>query len=266
VHRDAESTLAEAQYRACQVVGEFIATSVQPVVDRAVQHSPTPLNQTAQGYLLRTLCWFRSVGKLNHPSDFQALAAGARSLLEIVIDLTLLKHDPDSPVQKILDWELSEKYRASLGKLESVRKEPSAHDAGLEALYSSFIVEKRDEVERVRSKWWPRGKAPRWTGRNLLQDAELCDELTSSQHRVCYRLKYASLCWNTHGSAMVMVRSFDERAFSTLMADYFNDVSLLGRRAAALVLAVVDRYDESMLVRLEQLEKRCAEARRSALS
>ena len=72
--------LAHAFYAECQVVAQFIDDKVRVAVD---QHAATVAHGASfQGQTLRAIAWLRSLGKLNHPGDFQAVAASARALFE----------------------------------------------------------------------------------------------------------------------------------------------------------------------------------------
>jgi hypothetical protein len=73
-----DAEIADAHFRASQAIGRFIADDVAPLVRSAVNRSD-PLQDTCAAYLDRVGCWLRSVGKLNQPSDFQAIDAAAPS-------------------------------------------------------------------------------------------------------------------------------------------------------------------------------------------
>jgi hypothetical protein len=108
--------LASTWFRACEETSAFIDRSVRPVVERAADRR-NPVDATYLGYLLRVTGWLRSLGKLNEPGDLQGASAGARALFEIAIDLTLLRHDSDSPIQKLVDWEESAKLKYARDRL-----------------------------------------------------------------------------------------------------------------------------------------------------
>lgn len=79
--------LADAFFAECQVVARFIDEKVRLQVDQRV--GAVPHGVVFQGQMLRAIAWLRSLGKLNHPGDFQAVTAAARALFEGAVDLTL---------------------------------------------------------------------------------------------------------------------------------------------------------------------------------
>jgi hypothetical protein len=102
--------LADAFYAECQVVAQFIDERVRRSVDERV--GSVPHGVVFQVQMLRAMAWLRSLDKLNHPGDFQAVTAGARSLFEGAVDVTLVHFDPAkfSPA-KMDAWEDSAKLK-----------------------------------------------------------------------------------------------------------------------------------------------------------
>ncbi len=86
--------IAEAYFKDCQVVHEFLNTRVR------ARLPPIDVKDESQllfhGMFLRALGWFRTLYKLNEPADFQAVIVGSRALFEIVVDLTLLHFNPQN--------------------------------------------------------------------------------------------------------------------------------------------------------------------------
>ncbi len=110
-HHEGEGfALADAFYAECQVVARFIDEKVRVPVDQRV--GSVAHGVVFQGQMLRTIAWLRSLGKLNHPGDFQAVTASARALFEGAVDVTLMHFDPAnfSP-QKMDAWESSAKFK-----------------------------------------------------------------------------------------------------------------------------------------------------------
>jgi hypothetical protein len=209
------------------------------------------------GYIARVTGWLRSIGKLNHPGDFQAIAAGARSLFEITVDLTLLLHDSSCPFQKLFDWELS-------ARLEHARRVVRALDAKDDqvfrervAIHRCFIQQVEPLVVERRGSWAWKKHPPRWTGRSLRDDAMRCDSLVESTFVSHYELRFAELCWSTHGSAFAGIRGIPEEMFPTEVALNLGDVLYLSRESARLTLKLVDRYDAICEARFSRLDDEC---------
>lgn len=245
-----------AHFRACSAVRDFFELEVRPLAWAGINRSD-PLQETCALYLDRVASWLRTVGKLNELTDFQAVDAAARSLFEIVVDLTLLKHDPDSPVEKMIDWELLAKVKRTKKRVEAQTAAGDQHSLAMAALGAHYVQQKQGDVDAALQKWGWNKTPPRWTGRDLLQDADRCDRLAGSAHATHYKLRFADLCWNVHGSAHVAIRNLDERAVLVGLAASFRDVVLLSRAVAELVLDLLGKFDASMAARFEQLDKDC---------
>lgn len=64
-------TLAEAQFRECQLCEEFLSKRVRPRLEHALTMTAPEQGQTYLGLFLRALSWLRTLRKLDHPSDFR---------------------------------------------------------------------------------------------------------------------------------------------------------------------------------------------------
>src|SRR5580692_8489571 len=107
-------SVASATFNECEEVRTFIDASVRPIVDRELAAMTSVERETNAAALLRVISWLRSLSKLQHPADFQAVVTCARSMFEIVVDLTLLALDaPNNPHEKLLAWEESSKVQAA---------------------------------------------------------------------------------------------------------------------------------------------------------
>lgn len=224
-----------------------------------------PLQDTCAAYLDRVGCWLRSVGKLNQPSDFQAIDAAARSMFEIVVDLTLLLHDRNCPVQKMLDWEQWARFKRDKNTIEVLAGTTDTHALARLAIAEHRVQNNAEFISTLRAKWcWPR--FGRWTGRDLFADAEQCDKLASSEHGKHYRLRFMELCWNTHGSAFAGLRGLDDRAITAGVMQSLEDVSTLSRAAAELILDLLGLRDASANELFTRLDRECEQAMHEALA
>jgi hypothetical protein len=255
-------TAADAEHRACNAVCVFVERYVLPVVQRAGGEH----HGLFQAYLLRVHCWLHSLRKLNHPSDFQAVSAGARALFEIAVDLALLRFDPECPPQKLLDWEQSAKLKAAGERLAVAQDGLRLPEGQDEEIYRDYVRDNEAAVRALRQRWNWKKHPNRWTGRNLRDDAERCDELARSQHGVHYRVRHAELCWSTHGSGFASVRGVSASSFPAITGVAFYEAGLFARTAAAHVLVLLDRFDASMTERFAQLDQDCDAARLAAVT
>ncbi len=79
--------------RAKKFVQEFVVPKLSVDVDGLSEES-----KTLRALFLRSYFWLCSISKLDTEKDIQGVAAGARSLFELVVDMTLIKaNDPPRP-------------------------------------------------------------------------------------------------------------------------------------------------------------------------
>ncbi|HYQ02747.1 MAG TPA: hypothetical protein VER96_28945 [Polyangiaceae bacterium] len=245
--------LGDAQFAVCQRVEDFLGTSVRPILQRA--EPPGPELDTYHGAIIRVHGWLRSVAKLNHPGDFQPVLAASRAIFEVAIDLSLLNRDPTQTCAKLLAWEDS----AKLHSAERLKSFCDAHPnqgppAGTQAILA-FLAQ-RPRVLALRSLHWShQSHPPRWTGRNLGQDADSADRLSPSGFAEYYNARYPQICWNVHGSGLAGVRGISEENFPGLTMFGFAESANFALIAAREALALVGKWDPVSQVRFEHLEK-----------
>jgi hypothetical protein len=232
---------AEAFYCECGIVRQFIDQTVWPIAEREFNAGPSTERSSYLGLLERVLAWLRSIDRLNKPSDIQAIAAGARSLLETSVDVTLLYLDPaECSHEKIMAWEDS----ANLALGERLERfcagqvmTPAAYWPALR-----WAASRRSDVLQDRARLWPRkdGRTPhpsRWTGRSLEDDVLAADELRGDRYfRFLYDTQFALLCWNTHGSALAGLRPHDKIGIAGLNGMAFGVAADSALNVARMVL------------------------------
>lgn len=154
----------------------------------------------------RAYGWVSSLQKLNQPIDYQAMASGCRSLIEILVDVVLLaESNGDEAAGQMLIFADSEK----LNMCQSVTRYFKNRGEEIPEAYADqqgFIDRNLDRVTMARRERWG-GKHPRrWTGRDLSQDVEVIDnrhaaifeeELEMSLTKL-YRTEYRRICWHIH--------------------------------------------------------------------
>jgi len=207
----------------CGAVARFIDENVRVLVDgrvAAVAHGIA-----FQGQLLRAIAWLRSLMKLTHPGDFQAVTAGARALFEGAVDVTLMRFDQAANGPEKMDaWEQSAKLKHAATALDYITSAGRQPD-GAEQMMVTYATGERARIEKLRLAHWPNHKGkhpPRWTGRDLAQDAEAADKHLAEGFEEFYRLRYPQLCWNVHGSGLT--------GLANIRAEY---IPYIGGRAAA---------------------------------
>jgi len=197
---------------------------------------------TVQGLYLRALAWIDSLTRLTESADFQAISSGARALLEICVDLTLLAHArADYPAANVLAWEESVKLKASERILRRHPKDVPGHLRET----ARYAAREGDRIRAMRERLWGldskgRPHAPeRWTGpgRSLEADAVAADKLMSDgDFAEFYDERHAQLCWSTHGSGLAAVRNIPERYFPGVAAIAAGECVRFGFLACQLAL------------------------------
>jgi hypothetical protein len=198
----------------------------------------TPSRERASycGVLERVVAWLRTIDKLTQPADIQAMSACARSMFEIVVDLTLLALDPaENSHEKLETWERS----AHLHNAERTKRFLEGQPAPrVFAPALKFIAERRAEIVADRMRLWGSSRhQPRWTGRAFDQDVVEADRLLGvRQFQYLHTGTFAHLCWNTHGSALAGLRAFDQTGVAALVGVALGMTAEFAQRAAMLVL------------------------------
>jgi hypothetical protein len=237
--------LAHALYVECQVVARFIEDKVRAGVDQRVR---TVAHGVAfQAQLLRGIAWLRSLDKLNHPGDFQAVTAGARALFEGAVDVTLMHFDPSNYSPEKMDaWEDSAKLKHAetvTSYLAGVGREPADH----EQLILAYATREKARIDKLRRQWWPNlnGKHPlRWTGRDLGADAKTADELQAEGFQEFYRLRYPQICWTVHGSGLAGIANISPRDFPFIGGRAYREAARFARVIAEVVSRHFGCWDE----------------------
>jgi hypothetical protein len=246
----------------CRQILAFIHRDALPAVEQGLELDNDIVRSTYFGYLLRVMGWLSSLDRLDRPDDYQAIAACARSMFEIAVDLTLLQHDPGSTAQRLLDWERSAKLKHAAERSSVFENDPDF--AQIVAADRKHVAKWRDAVEKARANW---GSSPtqhprqRWTGRHLSQDAETCDRVASTQYVSAYLVRFAPLCWNTHGSGFAAVRGASLATLHRMICSALEDALFWARDAVRGVLILLDAFDEPTAAKFGLLEQACDAAR-----
>lgn len=244
--------LAQARFRECQLCEEFLSRRVGPRIEHALEGDSSGVRQTYLGLFLRALAWLRTLRKLDHPGDFQAVIVASRTIFEIAIDVTIMHFDPLNPHAKLVAWEQSAKLKSALqvqrffteeGKVPSARFAPQLR----------FIDTDTSRIEALRSQYWPsddgKGRHPkmRWTGRDLSRDARAATKLfPEGEFAEFYETRYPQICWSTHGSGLAGIRFLSEADFPTLSSSAFGECVHFALVTAKVVLIQMAMLDEAM--------------------
>lgn len=241
--------LGGAHYAECRTISAFIA-QVRPVVDRMPNHGEE--RGTYVGMLLRVHGWLHSLDALGHPTHFQAIAAGARSLLELAVDARLLATGREQ-WRKLLAWEESAKLKEAerILRFYENRDPPTRFD--LEP-YQQYVRNHRERIRDMRPEHWPREQRarshhpPRWTGQSLADDA------VRARLGEYHARWSGQLNWSTHGSGLASVRYLNEDEFPAVVALALHLCAEFARAFVGDILKLLNCADAIMDERLRQLD------------
>jgi hypothetical protein len=248
--------LARALYAEAQAVARFIDENVRASVDARV--SAVPRGVVFQGQLLRAIAWLRSIAKLDHPADFQAVTAGARAIFEGAVDVTLMHFDATANGPERMDaWEESAKLKhaqTAADYIAAAGRQPTESEQHM----LTFIRNKKANIEKVRLTLWPNFKGkhpPRWTGRDLGRDAEAAEKVLAEGFEEFYRLRYPELCWNVHGSGLAGIANIRTEAVPYIGGRAAAEAARFARVVAEVVAKHMGCWDEEGFKTLPQRVK-----------
>jgi hypothetical protein len=250
---------AEAGYNECGLVRKFIAEVVAPRVNAVLGPKGAHQRRTYRLLLERANFWLDSIDRLNKPGDVQAIASGARALFELVVDLTLLAHDPQGhPYEKFFSWEGSANFAAD-ERMDKTFQETGVPPevADVVAATRAVLAKERPSVLEARKKYWKGKHPPRWTGRHFDADVREADRLRGNRSlEQMYALVHARLCMNVHGSTLANLRSLDEEHYSANAGVGYSLIARFACDAAELVLRLVDAHDGEVALAIAHLDAR----------
>jgi hypothetical protein len=248
--------VSAALYWECRVVSDFTSSYV-----RARIPDPQSLSQPDQllfRQLLRADAWLRTLGKLDGPSDFQAVSSGCRSLMEVAVDIVLLSSNK-ADFQKVIDWEDSAKLKHARS-LETYYQKTGGDLAKDHSEIAKFIQRSAARIEAARQAhgWMKNGKIghpDRWTAQPLSVDCIRADRAQSVfSFEAFYESRYRELCWNVHGSGLV-VNSVTTEHFPFIGGRAFRECAELGQVTSETVLRSLGLWDAEVQAAFEELKK-----------
>lgn len=265
--------LGEALFGECQLVHDFLEEKVQPRVREVAGRSPGVETDTYHGLMIRVLAWMGSIGKLNHPGDFQAITVASRTLCETAVDVTLLHFDPTNyPIAKLIAWEESAKLKSAIKIRDYFAKKGKVPPQEY-APQIKFITTEQKRIEGLRATHWPgkkgQGHHPsnRWTERTLDEDAAVATKLfPEGEFEEFCATRYQQLCWNTHGSGLAGVRSISADNLPGLGALAMKECTHFALLIAEVTLRHFRLWDAALLVEFDDHGRARAVVKHQALN
>lgn len=186
-------------------------------------------HKVVQAMVSRAARWMHSMGQLQSPDDYQALASGCRAILELAADVVLITHD-STLIERLHAWEESAKLKVCERQSEAKR----SGDVGAAA--ATFIANNGDRIKADRIVRWGSHKHPKtWFGPGLADMLKAVDATAGTDLHHTYVANYDLLCWGAHGSGLIfekMSPSFMVGECNASMAVAVNLTNDLVARAA----------------------------------
>jgi len=157
------------------------------------------------GLVYRIAACLKSLIKMNHPIDIQAVFAAARTILELTLDVKLLVKDPSLGPQ-FHAFVFVERFRAAKAVVDFVDSK-FAGDRSKAKAERTFICDsaRQQKLEHLCRQfgWSDSGKnrpkrVNHWSGLDLYARAER----VGIQYQELYRVYYPLFSWNVHAGAV----------------------------------------------------------------
>lgn len=252
--------VGDATYRRCKHAGKFIAEAVLPAVMSRVKPATADVVLAAQ--LIRIDYWLRSLEQLRRQTDYQAVTAGCRAMLECAIDIALVRANPDD-YQKVLDWEDSLRLKHAQALATYCAKDEEVKEHFERPIGWAETERDRIKALRLQHGWIERRKRPdgtidelprhpdRWTNYKLDHDAREADKIQKQwadegpifRFERYYETRYRELCWDTHGSGNAR-RQVGADQLPAIGARAFFDCARMSITAASWVVRHVGLWDD----------------------
>ena len=199
----------------------FLAADViNPLLESAMAMKPTDKEKAVVGCYYRAYAWIFTLAMLRDPIHFQAVAAGARSLFELWVDLKLLLGDTTGrAVKRYHAFPRVERLRAAQKIVEFSDSHPALK---LDCARQRALVsdpERKQEINSLVIQLWGKDKKaktelPRhWSGKDLASRLPPGD---IEMERI-YNEQYPLLSWYVHSGSAGYV-GLDENALKCCFA------------------------------------------------
>ena len=260
---DAPPTFDPAAAHAGLAVIEWsLRTHVAPQLENPPPTSP--IEATAYTLYARVALWCGTIVRLDQPGDFQALASGARALLETCVDLALLVQDRRRHL-RMLAWEESARWEHAADIVRHHRGTVPDEDRVIQDEYAS----NKARILALRKTVWGNAKHPtRWFGRTFEEAVREADRALNHSFPLLdiYEKHHSLLCWNIHGSTGIPLRGVPPSAHRLLCGYAYLVSAQFAVLTSRLSLELMARSTESLQERLVDAQLACDELLTGTLS
>jgi hypothetical protein len=250
--------IADRFYTMVKSLSEFDQMEIRGVIQTLL--STSNRERCFIGTYYRARANIATLLDFKQPRHFQAVAAVARGLFELAVDIRLIDLIPDGPT-KIMEFTDVEKLRCARKILRFKAANPAAKidTTGL----SSFVANNEKRIDAAKGRLWPAAKGvAHWSGLNLPARVALVKLPLEEM----YEVNYPQLSWYVH-SGLTGVVNLKAETFTLLCgcafklaADAYWEVlmsiikefkiakandKIEGKLAAARLLPLTDTIEEA---------------------
>ena len=196
------SSIVEAFFQGTDSIRHFVVSVMEPVLTGQLGLDD---RQTAiVGTYYRIVGWLKALGELNAPSHYQAVASGARSIFELLLDIKLIQSDATGElVKRFHTFPEIEKYRAAHklvsycdrtnnSRIECKNQRKFVDGAAKEATIESLIIQHWGRTKDGKPRW-----PDHWSGLSVAQRAEKL----GPKYEERYIEFYPFLSWHIHSGS-----------------------------------------------------------------
>jgi hypothetical protein len=211
-------------------LNDFDKLEIRNVIRGLLNATQREICFTANYY--RAFANIESILALNHVKHIQAIAAAARSLFEIAVDVALIDKVPQGP-EKMLALIDVEKMRSAQAIIDFRAANPTAEvDA---TIFQEFIRLEGARITALRDSLWPnRPDVQHWS---LLKMSKRV-EMLGQPFNELYAVEYPRLSWYIH-SGLAGFANLQKESFEYMAAIAFV---IAVKSYMALTAAIIDEF------------------------
>lgn len=217
--------LADACFEGIRAINAFDKFSLRPLLQGLLNANPR--EQAVVGFYCRIAAYFSSLLKLDNPLHFQTLAASARSVFELGLDLALFNKDSsEESLSRLHAFTRVERYRVASKMVNFYAERPIPKNQSLtkqRALCAD--PNEKSKVEALIRQYW-KGQWPKHWSR--FQDARARAQHVGDIWEARYVQNYYVLSWHIH-AGIAGVAGLPQDAFDCFAMEAFQlstDVAL----------------------------------------
>jgi hypothetical protein len=197
-----KTSIVEAHFQGTDSIRNFVVKVMEPLLVGQLKLND---RQTAiVGTYYRIIGWLKALGELDSLPHYQAVASGARSLFELLMDIKLIHSDTTGDiVQKFHAFPEIEKYRSASTLVSYCdRTNNETIECSVQRTFVNGEKRKNNIDSIVINNWgttkngkpnWPK----HWSGKSVSKRAEM---LGSECEALYYEL-YPFLSWHIHSGS-----------------------------------------------------------------